>query len=57
MQLKVISFNIRCCDDANGYSISERAPRLKKILSDLNADLIGFQEWRPAWGRHRSTRR
>ena len=52
MQLKVISFNIRCCDDANGYSIPERAPRLKKILSDLNADLIGFQEWRPAWEEH-----
>ncbi len=49
MELKIISFNIRCCSDPNGYSIAERAPRLYKIVSKYNADLIGFQEYRPSW--------
>lgn len=46
---KVISFNIRCCDDTNGHSIAERAVRLKKITLPLDADIIGLQEFRPAW--------
>ena len=49
MELKVISFNIRCCDDKDGHAISERAPRLKKILDPIDADLIGFQEGRNDW--------
>lgn len=49
MLIKVISFNIRCCDDKNGNSISERAPRLIKVTSPYDADVIGFQELRPAW--------
>ena len=52
VELKIISFNIRCGDDPNGNSISERAPRLNKIISPINADLIGLQEWRPAWEEH-----
>lgn len=31
MMTKVVSFNIRCCDDENGNSIKERAPRLLKL--------------------------
>jgi len=49
MELKVISFNIRCCDDPDGYSIEERAPRLNQIVASYDADLIGFQEYRPQW--------
>lgn len=49
MKLSVISFNIRCCDDADGNSIAERAPRLSKITSKYNTDIIGFQEYRPQW--------
>lgn len=49
MKIRVISFNIRCCDDVNGYSIAERAPRLSAITSRYDADIIGFQEYRPAW--------
>lgn len=49
MNLKIISFNIRCCDDKNGYSIQERAPRLNKIISHYDADVMGFQEYRPKW--------
>ena len=49
MKINVISFNIRCCDDVNGNSIPERAPRLSEITSRYPADIIGFQEFRPAW--------
>lgn len=49
MQIKTISFNIRCVDDANGHSIKERAPRLKKIIDAYDADVIGFQEFTPLW--------
>lgn len=49
MELKVVSFNIRCCDDKDGHSIEERAPRLKAILDPIDADVIGFQEGRRQW--------
>ncbi len=49
MVLDFVSFNIRCCDDPDGNSISERAPRLKKILKPIEADVITFQEVRPKW--------
>ena len=49
MELKVISFNIRCADDKNGHSIAERAPRLASVTLPLDADLIGFQEYVPKW--------
>ena len=47
MEISVISFNIRCCNDPNGNSIAERAPRLDTITSMYDADVIGFQECRP----------
>ena len=47
--LDFVSFNIRCCDDPDGNSIEERAPRLSKVLEPLNADIITFQEVRPKW--------
>ena len=49
MKLNVISFNIRYCDDDNGNSIVERAPRLKKVIDPYDADVIGFQEYTPLW--------
>ncbi len=49
MKLKVISFNIRCCDDPDGHSIPERAPRIDAVISPLDADLIGLQESTPKW--------
>lgn len=49
MELKVISFNIRCCDDKNGNSIAERGPRLGGIINSYSPDVIGIQEFRPAW--------
>lgn len=52
MRLNAISFNIRCCDDENGNSIDERAPRLNTVMSDYDADVIGFQEYKPKWEKH-----
>ncbi len=49
MDLKIISFNIRCGNDSNGHTIKERAPRLKASLLPLEADLIGFQEYTYKW--------
>lgn len=52
MILKVVSFNIRCCDDKNGHAISERAPRLNAVISPYDADIIAFQEVREKWEEH-----
>lgn len=49
MILKVISFNIRYCDDKDGNSIAERAPRLEKVCHPFDADVIGFQEYTDPW--------
>lgn len=49
MDLNIVSFNIRCCDDKNGNTIPERAPRLYEVIAPLRPDLIGLQEYRPAW--------
>lgn len=49
MNLKVISFNIRCVDDANGHTIKERAQRLAIITQRYDADVMGLQEYTPFW--------
>jgi endonuclease/exonuclease/phosphatase family metal-dependent hydrolase len=49
MKTKIISFNIRCTDDENGYSVKERAPRLAKIMETYDADVVGIQEYTPLW--------
>ena len=45
----VMSFNIRCGDDASPNSISERTPRVKTYLATYSPDIIGLQEVTPAW--------
>ena len=52
MELKVISFNIRNIDDADGHSVDERAPRLASVIGKRMPDIIGIQEYRPAWESH-----
>ncbi len=47
--MNIVTFNVRICDDANGNSVNERAPRLKKILEKYNPDIVGFQEATPKW--------
>ena len=49
MEFKIISLNIRCCDDKDGNSIAERAPRLAEIMGKYDADIIGFQEFTVPW--------
>lgn len=49
MKITAVSFNIRCCDDANGHSIPERAPRLDALVTPLQPDVIGFQEYTVPW--------
>ena len=49
MELKLISFNIRCCDDKDGHSIPERAPRLAEVTKKYDADIIAFQEFTVPW--------
>jgi endonuclease/exonuclease/phosphatase family metal-dependent hydrolase len=49
MKLKLISFNIRCCDDEDGNSIAERAPRLAEITKKYDAGIIAFQEYTVPW--------
>lgn len=51
MLLKIVSFNIRYCDDDNGNTIVERAPRLASIIKQYEPDIIGLQEYRPKWER------
>lgn len=49
MKLRIVSFNIRCCNDPNGHSIEERAPRVVKAIRDKNPDIIGLQEYQKTW--------
>lgn len=49
MTLNAVSFNIRYKSDKNGHSIAERAPRIESITDAFGADIIGFQEYTPAW--------
>lgn len=56
MKINVVSFNIRYKSDKNGHSIVERAPRIEKIVREADADVIGFQEYTPAWEREVASR-
>lgn len=47
MNIKVLSFNVRTCDDPNGHAIKERGPRDIEILREADADIMGFQEYTP----------
>ncbi|MBQ7095943.1 MAG: endonuclease/exonuclease/phosphatase family protein [Clostridia bacterium] len=47
--IEVVSYNIRCANDPDGHSVAERKPRLKKVLEDYDADLMGFQEVTLEW--------
>jgi len=50
--LKVVSYNVRGVDDGENRMISDRAPRLKEVVTKRDPDLIGFQEVKPAWEEH-----
>ena len=52
MILKVVSFNILCVNRGENYLISDRAPRLKAVISPFDPDVIGIQEYRDPWEPH-----
>lgn len=52
MKLKVVSFNILCVDRGENYLISDRAPRLHSVISPIDPDVIGIQEYRDTWESH-----
>ena len=47
MKLSVISFNIRYCDDPDGNTIPERAPRLGAVTGQYDPDILCFQDAAP----------
>ena len=49
MELNVVSYNIWCHNQPGGKSVNSRAPRLKKVLEPIEADIIGLQECTPNW--------
>ncbi len=49
MKLKMMTFNVRCCNDPDGHSIAERAPRCLEIIQDYAPDLFGLQEASHRW--------
>ena len=55
MKIRVMSFNIRCCDDRDGHTVAERAPRILDVINEYDPDLIGVQEFTPVWEDHFKT--
>ncbi len=51
MKLKVISYNI-WNKNREETTIAKRAPLLNEVVSKYDADLIGIQEYVPAWEEH-----
>ncbi len=47
--LKILDYNIRCCDDGEGRMIADRAPRLEAIVRKYEPDVIGLQEAPRRW--------
>ncbi len=47
--MKILGYNLRFCDDGNGHSIHERAPRVLDIIKDYDPDICGFQEVTSPW--------
>ncbi len=47
--LKIVSYNLRVGNDGDGNDIKDRAPRLEKVMNDIDADIMGFQEVNPTW--------
>lgn len=52
MELNVVSYNIWCHNQPGENSVNSRAPRLKKVLEETDADIIGLQECTPPWLEH-----
>ena len=53
--ITVLSQNIRCIDDPNGNSVSERASRFRQLMMEYRPDLVGTQETTSGWNKRFST--
>lgn len=47
--LKIVAYNIRFTDDGNGKDIADRAPRFKKLMDQVQPDIMGLSEATPKW--------
>ena len=50
--IRVLSQNLRCADDPNGNSISDRKPRFRELFLEYRPDLVGTQETTAAWNSY-----
>ncbi len=49
MKIKIISQNVRHCNDGPGHMVADRMPRIRELLKKYDADIVGFQEIRERW--------
>jgi len=47
--LKIVAYNIRYTDDGDGKDIADRAPRFKKLMDQVQPDIMGLSEATPKW--------
>ncbi|MBR6793049.1 MAG: endonuclease/exonuclease/phosphatase family protein [Clostridia bacterium] len=47
--LKIVAYNIRYTDDGQGKDIVDRAPRFKKLMDQVQPDIMGLSEATPKW--------
>ena len=48
-KLRILDYNIRCCNDGENKMISDRAPRLEAVVQKYEPDIIGLQEASFRW--------
>ncbi len=47
--IKILDYNIRCCNDGENKMIADRAPRLFKLIEEKQPDIIALQEASFRW--------
>ena len=47
--VRILTQNLRYCDDPDGNSVAERSVRFLELVNDCDPDLIGAQEVTDAW--------
>lgn len=47
--IKILDYNIRCANDGENRMIADRAPRLIKLIEELQPDVIALQESTHRW--------
>lgn len=49
MKIKIISQNVRHCNDGEGHMVADRIPRICSLIDKYDPDVVGFQEVREKW--------